>query len=129
MIVTGHCNNCHTAGYAQKESNVPEKDWLTGSGPQGWRGPWGTTYAANLRLLASQISEDEWVKRATGPLRPPMPWFNVRDMTKSDVRAIYRYLKFMGPAGQPVPGYVPANQTPAGPYVQFPAPPRKPAAK
>ena len=38
MVLTGHCNNCHTAGYAQREGNVPEKDWLMGSGAQGWRG-------------------------------------------------------------------------------------------
>lgn len=127
--ITG-CNDCHTPGYAPMESKVDEKLWLTGD-ILGWRGPWGTTYPANLRLLASQISEDEWVKRATSPLRPPMPWFNVRDMTRSDVRAIYRYLKYMGPAGQPAPAYVPPDKTPSGPFVQFPAPPPggKPPAK
>jgi hypothetical protein len=35
---------------AQREGNVPEKEWLMGSGAQGWRGPWGTTYASNLRI-------------------------------------------------------------------------------
>lgn len=128
LVQIAGCNDCHTPGYAPMESKVDEKLWLTGDG-LGWRGPWGTTYPANLRLLASQITEDEWVKRATGPLRPPMPWFNVRDMAQRDVRAIYRYLKFMGPAGQPAPAYVPANQTPSGPFVQFPAPPPKPAGK
>jgi mono/diheme cytochrome c family protein len=24
MIVTGHCNNCHTAGYAAKEGKIPD---------------------------------------------------------------------------------------------------------
>jgi len=52
-----------------------------------------------------------------------MPWFNVRDMTERDVRAIYRYLRWLGPAGQPVPAYVPPDQTPSGPFVKFPAPP------
>ena len=44
--------------------NVPERDWLLGSGPLGFRGPWGTTYAPNLRLTASTMTEAEWVKYA-----------------------------------------------------------------
>ena len=117
------CNDCHTPGYAPSESKVDETLWLTGEA-LGYRGPWGTTYPANLRLVAQYLTEDDWVKRATSKdLRPPMPWFNVRDMTERDVRAIYRYLKWLGPAGQPVPSYVPPDQTPTGPFVQFPAPP------
>jgi len=61
MVLTGHCNNCHTAGYAPREGDVPEKDWLLGSGPLGWRGPWGTTYASNLRLTVPAMTEDTWV--------------------------------------------------------------------
>lgn len=37
-----------------------KKDWLTGS-PMGWRGPWGTTYAVNLRLSVESYTEDQWV--------------------------------------------------------------------
>ena len=51
-----------------------------------------------------------------------MPWYNLRAMTDRDVKAIYAYLKHLGPAGQPAPQYVPADKTPAGPFVQFPAP-------
>ena len=129
--ITG-CNDCHTPGYAPMESKVDEKLWLTGDG-LGWRGPWGTTYPANLRLVAASMTEEQWVVRARSPqLRPPMPWFNVRDMSDRDVKAIYAYLRYMGPAGQPAPTYVPPDQTPKGPFVQFPAPPPgagKPPAK
>jgi len=45
-------------------------------------------------------------------------------MTDRDVKAIYAYLKHLGPAGQPASQYVPADKTPAGPFVQFPAPPK-----
>jgi hypothetical protein len=41
------------------------------------------------------------------------------------VRAIYRYLKYMGPAGQPAPAYVPPDKEPKPPFVQFPPPPPK----
>ena len=61
LVIIGGCNDCHTAGYMAQEGNVPESDWLTGS-PVGWRGPWGTTYPSNLRLLVQSMSEDAWVE-------------------------------------------------------------------
>jgi hypothetical protein len=60
--ITG-CNDCHTPGYAEAGGKIPEKDWLTGDS-MGWRGPWGTTYASNLRQYMQLLSEDQWVKTA-----------------------------------------------------------------
>lgn len=48
-----------------------------------------------------------------------MPWFALRDMTGSDVRAIYRYVKSSWPAGQPVPAYVPPGGNVATPFIVF----------
>jgi mono/diheme cytochrome c family protein len=126
IVQTAGCNDCHTEGYAFANGDVEESKWLTGD-VVGWRGPWGTTYAANLRLTASTKTAEEFMALARSPLRPPMPFFNVRAMTDADVKAIYAYLKHLGPAGKPAPAYVPPDKTPAGPFVQFPAPP--PAAK
>jgi mono/diheme cytochrome c family protein len=42
MVLVGHCNNCHTAGYMQAAGQVPESKWLMGN-PLGWRGKIGTT--------------------------------------------------------------------------------------
>ena len=53
-----------------------------------------------------------------------MPWFNVRDMSDGDVRAMYRYLRHLGPAGVGAPAYVPPDKEPKPPFVQFPAPPK-----
>jgi mono/diheme cytochrome c family protein len=124
LVQIAGCNDCHTAGYPESGGKVDEKLWLTGS-PLGWRGPWGTTYAANLRLVAQNMTEAQFVQRARNELRPPMPWFNVRDMTESDVRAIYRYLRHLGPAGTEMPAYVPPDKEPKPPFVQFPPPPPK----
>jgi mono/diheme cytochrome c family protein len=116
------CNDCHTPGYAQSSGQVPEAQWLTGDA-LGWRGPWGTTYPANLRLVVAGISEQEWVQRArAAQYRPPMPWFALRDMSEADLRAFYRFVRALGPAGQPAPAYVPPGVKPDGPVVQFPAP-------
>jgi len=117
--ITG-CNDCHTPGYAMSGGKTPEAEWLTGD-PLGWRGPWGTTYAPNLRLYMLGLSEEDWIKKArTLSTRPPMPWFNVNDMSRDDLRAIYRYVRHLGPAGKPAPDYVPPDKTPPEPYVQFP---------
>ena len=125
MVLTGHCNNCHTAGFAQKESNVPEKDWLMGSGAQGWRGPWGTTYASNLRVNVHAMSEDDWVKYIkTLKARPPMPWWSTRETTEEDLRAMHAYIKSLGPAGAPAHAFVPPGEEPKPPYIQYPMPPK-----
>lgn len=123
LVQTTGCNDCHTAGYAFSGGKVEKKLWLTGDA-LGWRGPWGTTYASNLRLLVKDITADQFVVLSRSELRPPMPWFNLRDMTDRDVKAIYAYLKHLGPAGEPAPQYLPPDKMPAGPFVQFPAPPK-----
>ena len=120
VVAIAGCNDCHTPNFAPSGGKVPESEWLTGDA-LGWRGPWGTTYPPNLRLSMPQMGEDQWVKKAkTLSTRPPMPWFNLHQMSESDLRAIYRYVRHLGPAGKPAPQYVPPDKTPPHPYVQFP---------
>lgn len=123
LVKIAGCNDCHTAGYMAAAGKVDEKLWLTGD-TLGWRGPWGTTYSANLRLYFDKITEDQWVKIArTMETRPPMPWFALRDFTEQDLRAIHAYIKSRGPAGEPAPAYVPPDKEPKPPFAQFPSPP------
>lgn len=120
LVKTAGCNDCHSPGYTQQGGNTPESTWLTGDA-LGWRGPWGTTYATNLRLFMANMSETQWLNHARSMApRPPMPWFNMRAMSDGDLRAIYRYVRAAGPAGQPAPAFVPPGQAAAGPVVQFP---------
>lgn len=128
LVQIAGCNDCHTPGYGTTGGKVDERNWLIGD-TLGWRGPWGTTYAANLRLAAQRMNEAQWVARARSQLRPPMPWFNLRDMSDSDVKAIYAYLKHLGPGGIAAPAYLSPDKTPTLPFVQFPSPPPAPAAK
>ncbi|HEU5468123.1 MAG TPA: hypothetical protein VFU77_02375 [Steroidobacteraceae bacterium] len=122
LVQIAGCNDCHTEGYIQASGRVEESQWLMGD-VFGWRGPWGTTYAPNLRLSVKDKTADEFVALARSPLRPPMPFFNLRVMADADVKAIYAYLKHLGPAGKPAPAYLPPGEPPAGPYIQFPEPP------
>jgi mono/diheme cytochrome c family protein len=119
----GGCNDCHTAGYLMNNGEIPESQWLTGDS-FGWRGPWGTTYAPNLRLFLKAMSEDQWVDAArTLKRRPPMPWYTVNRMHEEDLRALYRFIVSLGEPGEPAPSYLPPDQEPSTPYALFPSPP------
>lgn len=120
LVKIAGCNDCHTAGYMESGGAVPEAQWLTGN-RLGWRGPWGTTYPINLRLYMNGMAEERWVAVARAlRSRPPMPWFVLRDMADDDLRAVYHFVRSLGPAGEPAPAYLPPEHAPKHPYVQFP---------
>lgn len=118
LVTVSGCNDCHTPGYMQSHGEIAERDWLVG-GTVGFQGAWGTTYPSNLRLLAAQLSESGWLARTAMPLRPPMPWFTLSKMTTDDRRAIWRYIRSLGPSGSPAPDYVGPGQTPLTPVIVF----------
>src|SRR5215510_6035371 len=118
MVVTGHCNNCHTAGYQQSSGKTPERDWLTGR-DIGHRGPWGTTYPANLRINVNKMSESEWVAYAqTLKTRPGMPWWSVRETAPADLRAMYLFIKSLGPSDIPSRAALPPGEEPKTPVIR-----------
>ena len=117
------CNDCHTDGYLMNNGNVPVSQWLKGS-RFGWHGPWGTTYASNLRLFMKDMSETDWIKAAHSlTLRPPMPWFNLNAMHDDDLRALYYFVRSLGDPGEPAPAYLPPGEEPRTAFALFPAPP------
>jgi mono/diheme cytochrome c family protein len=124
LVKTTGCNDCHTAGYSQSAGATAEAQWLTGDS-LGWHGPWGTTYATNLRLSMARFTQAQWLAYARQlQARPPMPWFALRQMSDTDLAAIYQYVRAAGPAGEPAPAALPPGQKPTGPVVLFPAPPQ-----
>ena len=102
LVQVGGCNDCHTPGYGQAAGKIPEARWLTGNAV-GFKGPWGVTFPVNLRLLANGMTERQWLDRVVQPALPPMPYFNLQAMSDSDRRAIYQYLRSLGPLGTPAP--------------------------
>ncbi len=112
----GGCHDCHSPGY-EMEGVLDPATTLMGS-PVGFQGPWGTTYPANLRLLASKNTEDSFVEyMKTLKTRPPMPWFNVHVLDDSELRSLYQYIVSLGAPGDPVPAFVPPGETPKTPYI------------
>lgn len=118
LLTISGCNDCHTPGGMEKGPAVPERDWLTGV-PVGYQGPWGTTYASNLRLVIGGMSESQWLLHARQPRRPPMPWFNLREMSDDDLKAVYAFVRSLGSAGQPMPDYVAPGGKVTTPYLVF----------
>lgn len=118
LVAVGGCNDCHTEGWNRAPGQIPPAQRLTGS-RVGWHGPWGTSYAINLRLLVNKLTQDQWLAyiAAMHP-KPPMPWFNMQVMSATDLAAMYAYIHALGPAGTLAPPDLPPGQTPPTPYVE-----------
>ena len=118
LVTVSGCNDCHTPGGMEKGPAVPEAQWLTGL-PVGFQGPWGTTYPSNLRLVLGAMTEAQWLQHARAERLPPMPWFNLRAMTDADLKAIYAFVRSLGPAGVAAPAYVAPGGKVTTPYFVF----------
>jgi mono/diheme cytochrome c family protein len=118
LVTVSGCNDCHTPGGMEKGPAVPEAQWLTGL-PVGFQGPWGTTYPSNLRLVLGSMTEAQWLQHARQERLPPMPWFNLRAMTDADLKAIYAFVRSLGPAGVAAPAYVAPGGRVTTPYFVF----------
>ena len=119
LVEVSGCNDCHTPGYLTNGGSTPESEWMVGS-DLGWRGPWGTTYAANVREIAQAMSVQEWL-RYTAELRsrPPMPWFGLAAMTEADRRDIWSYLNSLPADERTVPAYQPPGEPPVSVYMDL----------
>src|SRR3569623_1081392 len=101
VSIVGGCHDCHTVGYAESGGKIDPNTALKGN-PVGYAGPWGVNYAKNLRLTVSKMSEDDWVTFAkTFTVGPPMPRFNVHELTEDVSRSNYDYIKSL--PGDPGP--------------------------
>jgi mono/diheme cytochrome c family protein len=120
LTIVGSCNDCHTQGWTESGGKIPPADRFAGMN-LGFRGSWGTSYGKNLRTITQRQSEDRWVQTLRtadgGDGKPPMPWWNTAQMNERDLRAMYRYIKSLGPKPNGVPRGLPAGKEPTGPWV------------
>jgi mono/diheme cytochrome c family protein len=132
LVKIGGCNDCHTPGYVEQlmmtGKQMPESDWLQGS-DIGFSGAWGVSYPANLRLSIQNMDEEQFLELArAGQGRPPMPWPSLQAMSDSDLKAIYAYIKSLGPKGAAVPAALSPGVAPDRPHIAFvpqmPSPPK-----
>ena len=117
------CNDCHTPGYLVRRSNLPAEDWLVGS-TLGFRGYFGTTYPTNLRLAVWNMSEEDWLILAK-KMREGSAMADVMlpETADQDLRAIYRFIRYLGPKGTPAPASLPKGVQPTTQYIDVPVRP------
>jgi mono/diheme cytochrome c family protein len=122
LTIVGGCQDCHTPNWTETQGKVPPADQLIGTS-LGYRGPWGTSYAANLRAQVARQDENRWVKILTtndgGDGRLPMTYHNTAMMSETDLRAMYRYIKSLGAKGERVPRAAKPDSIPKTPYIQL----------
>jgi mono/diheme cytochrome c family protein len=105
--------------------------WIAHTNGQmtAWAGPWGVSYTRNLtpdqNTGIGSWSEETFIKAIrTGkhmgiarPILPPMPWQAYANLTDSDLKAVYAYLRTIPPIQnaqpEPIPPAAPAPK-PAG---------------
>lgn len=87
-----------------------------------WAGPWGVSFTANLTPdpsgLASWTVEQFIQTMRTGkhlgmgrPILPPMPWYDIGQLTDDDLRAMFAFLRTVRPVQNPVPAPIPPTAT------------------
>lgn len=93
--------------------------WIGAGTNTAFAGPWGVSFAANLtpdeNTGTGIWTEDIFIQTIRSgrhwgqsrPLLPPMPWFNYREMTDEDLKAVFAYLRTIPPVYNPVPLPVP----------------------
>ncbi len=119
LTIIGGCNDCHTAGWNESFGAVPADQRLTGV-PVGFRGAWGTSYPANLRLSVQGKTASQWIAMIRSRRgNPPMPWMNLHQMAEADLTAIHAYLTALGPKGDVAPAWVQPGQEPPTSYIVF----------
>ena len=126
LVNYGGCNECHTPGFTQAKGQIPEAQRLAGN-PVGFQGPWGTSYAINLRLFFTRFPEERWIAAVRKPpftVHPPMPWSNLQALSDADLHAIYAYVNSLGTVGGPTHDCIPPGGTVTSPVIRmFPAAP------
>jgi hypothetical protein len=94
------------------------QQWMMTAAATGtaFAGPWGVSFTANLTPDTNTgigiWTEEMFIKTLrTGKhwgvsrdILPPMPWFNYREMTDDDLKAVYTFLRSIKPITNHVPG-------------------------
>ncbi|MGH8519085.1 MAG: cytochrome C [Panacagrimonas sp.] len=119
LVRVGGCNDCHTAGYVADYGGVPEQDWLLGD-DTAFVGRWGTAFATNLRLTMLGYNDEQWLAKVrTLETSAPMPTERLRSMSDADLKAVLRYVQWLGPKGEPAPQPLPPGDSWVGATVLY----------
>lgn len=144
LVITSACHDCHSPKIMTENGPEPDPARLMSGHPKdevvppaeknagfnGWilfsmdlttfKGPWGTSYSANLtpddtgigawtfENFKTAIRKGKYKGQEGGrDLLPPMPWQMYRTMTDDDLKAIFTYLKSLPKIDNLVPAPIP----------------------
>ncbi|HWP58881.1 MAG TPA: c-type cytochrome [Candidatus Acidoferrales bacterium] len=122
------------SGHPEK---LPPPVWTPAAGQQhdtiastnsmmtAWAGPWGVSFAMNLtpdkETGLGEWSEETFIRAMrTGKhqgqpngrdILPPMPWFNVKQLSDDDLKAVWAYLQSLPAIKNHVPFPIPPDNT------------------
>lgn len=125
-VLSGHPHDAPYPSWSPQD--LQQRNALTLSDPSlsAWAGPWGVSFAANL-TPDKETGLGEWTGEAFiqalrigkhqgqpngRDILPPMPWFNYRHMTDSDLKAVWAYLGSLPPIHNQVPTPIPPAGAP-----------------
>jgi len=122
-LLSGHPENLPYPKWSPDDIQNRHALAMTNEMMTAWAGPWGVSFAANL-TPDKETGIQEWSETMfiqamrTGKhqgqpngrdILPPMPWFNIKQATDDDLKAIWAYLRSLPAVKNRVPFPVPAN--------------------
>ena len=116
-LLSGHPENLPPPSWSSKDMKEKGVAVATNGSLTAWAGPWGVSFAANLTpdkdTGIAEWSEQMFMQMTrTGKhqgqpngrdILPPMPWFNLKDLSDADLRAMWSYLRSIPPVKNRVP--------------------------
>jgi len=127
-ILSGHPHGAPYPTWSPKDLQQRNAMTLSNASFTSWAGPWGVSFTANL-TPDKETGLGEWTEEAffqalrTGKhqgqpdgrdILPPMPWQPVGQMTDSDLKAVWAYLRSLPPVHNQVPTPIPPAGAPEG---------------
>jgi hypothetical protein len=125
-LLSGHPENAPHPSWTPEDAKQRNVFATTNEMLTAWAGPWGVSFATNL-TPDKETGLQEWSEAAfiqmarTGKhqgqpngrdILPPMPWFNMKDLTEADLKAIWAYLRSIPAIKNQVPFPVPPSAQP-----------------
>jgi mono/diheme cytochrome c family protein len=116
-LLSGHPDNSPAPSWSPEDLQRRGVMVTTNESLTAWAGPWGVSFAINLtpdvETGIGEWSEDAFIRMArTGKhqgqpngrnIFPPMPWFNMKDLTEADLKAMWAYLRSLPPVKNQIP--------------------------
>lgn len=119
-LLSGHPQNLPHPAWTPEDAKQNVLAKMNDMGT-AWAGPWGVSFAFNLtpdtETGMGEWSEATFIQVArTGKhqgqpnsrdILPPMPWFNMKDLSEADLKAMWAYLRSIPPVKNQVPFPIP----------------------